>query len=73
MNTVEIIREDLSTAQVMAIRQEELAKGHNVSIRRIHSELVEIEITHNNQIIDITPEEYAVIYNDTSKKSTTIL
>ncbi|HHL18117.1 MAG TPA: hypothetical protein ENJ33_00115 [Thiothrix sp.] len=72
MNTVEIIREDLSATQVMAIRKEELAKGHNVNIRRIHSELVEIEITHNNNVIDITPEEYAVIYNDTSKQNTTV-
>ena len=70
MNTVEIIREDLSTEQVMAIRREELAKGHSVNIRRIHSTLVEIEITHNNNIVDITPEEYAVIYNDTSKQKT---
>ena len=53
---IEIIRENLSPSQVLSIRQAELAKGHLVNIRRLHNELVEIEIIHPNRIIDITPQ-----------------
>ena len=66
MNRIEIIREDLTPSQVMALRKEELAKGNHINIRRIHSALVEIEITHNDKIIDITPQEYAVIYDNSN-------
>jgi len=50
-----IIREDLSTKQVMKLRSEEIRKGNQVNIRRIHSKLVEIEIIPSVNIIDITP------------------
>ncbi len=40
----EIIREDLTTEQVLAIREKERALGNHVNVRRIHSTLVEIEI-----------------------------
>lgn len=52
---IEVIRENLSPSEVMAIRQAELAKGHLVNINRLHSELVEIEIIHPNRAIDVTP------------------
>ncbi len=56
MNTdVKIIREDLTTEQVMKLRSEEIKKGNQVNIRRIHSRLVEIEIIPGVDIIDITP------------------
>ncbi|HIO92036.1 MAG TPA: hypothetical protein EYG68_04230 [Leucothrix mucor] len=54
MPPVEIIRENLSTQQVMQIRAEEKAKGNSVNIRRIHPALVEIEITPS-AIIEIIP------------------
>ncbi len=66
MNRIEIIREDLTSAQVMELRKEEIAKGNHINIRRIHSALVEIEITHNDRVIDITPQEYAVIYDNSN-------
>ncbi len=50
-----IIRENLSTEQVMKLRSEEIKKGNQVNIRRIHSKLVEIEIIQGANIIDITP------------------
>ncbi|MEE9352165.1 MAG: hypothetical protein V3U78_07890 [Thiotrichaceae bacterium] len=50
-----IIREDLTTEQVMKLRSEEIRKGNQVNIRRIHSSLVEIEIIQGADIIDITP------------------
>lgn len=53
----EIIRENLSPSEVLAIRQAELAKGHLVNINRIHNQLVEIEIIHPNRVIDVTPRE----------------
>ncbi|TXH75560.1 MAG: hypothetical protein E6Q85_04455 [Thiothrix sp.] len=53
----EIIRENLSPSEVLAIRQAELAKGHLVNINRIHNQLVEIEIIRPNRVIDVTPSE----------------
>lgn len=55
MDTPRIIREDLTTEQVMQLRSEEIQKGNQVNIRRIHSRLVEIEIIPGANIIDITP------------------
>lgn len=51
----EIIRENLSPSEVMAIRQAECAKGHLVNVNRLHSQLVEIEIIHPHRVIDVTP------------------
>ena len=51
----EIIRENLSPSEVMALRQAELAKGHLVNVNRLHSQLVEIEIIHQHRVIDVTP------------------
>lgn len=60
----EIIRENLSPSEVMALRQTELAKGHLVNVNRLHSQLVEIEIIHQNRIIDVTPAQ-RVAYAET--------
>ena len=56
-SVTEIIRENLSPSEVMALRQAELAKGHLVNVNRLHSQLVEIEIIHQNRIIDVTPTQ----------------
>lgn len=53
----EVIRENLSPTEVLAIRQAELAKGHLVNVNRLHSQLVEIEIIHPNRVIDVTPNQ----------------
>lgn len=55
MDKPRIIREDLTTEQVMQLRNEEIKKGNEVNIRRIHSRLVEIEIIPGVNVIDITP------------------
>ena len=55
MNKPRIIRENLTTEQVMQLRREEINNGNQVNIRRIHSQLVEIEIIPGANIIDITP------------------
>lgn len=52
----EVIRENLTPTEVMAIRQQERRAGRLVNITRLHSGLVEIEIIHPNKIIDITSE-----------------
>lgn len=53
----EIIRENLTPTQVLAICQAERAKGYLVNVNRLHSQLVEIEIIHPNRIIDVTPTQ----------------
>lgn len=53
----EVIRENLSPTEVLAIRQAELAKDHLVNVNRLHSQLVEIEIIHPNRVIDVTPNQ----------------
>lgn len=55
-----IIRENLTTEQVMLLRSEEIKKGNQVNIRRIHSQLVEIEIIPDVNIIDVTPKEVTI-------------
>ena len=60
MNMPRIIRENLTTEQVMQLRSEEIKKGNQVNIRRIHSQLVEIEIIPGVNIIDVTPKEVTV-------------
>lgn len=52
---IEVIREHLTPAQVMAIRKEEKAKGNKVNITRQLSGMVEIEIITPNKLVDITP------------------
>lgn len=54
MDNIEIIRENLSTEEVMRIRETEIKKGNRVNIRRIHSTLVELEIV-SQSVIDVTP------------------
>lgn len=54
MDHIEIIRENLSTDEVMRIRETEIKKGNRVNIRRIHSTLVELEII-SQTVIDVTP------------------
>lgn len=54
MDNIEIIRENLSTEEVMRIRDIEIKKGNRVNIRRIHSTLVELEII-SQSVIDVTP------------------
>lgn len=52
---IETIRENLSPAEVMAIRAQERKAGRLVNVTRLHGDLVEIEITHPDKVIDITP------------------
>lgn len=54
-HNVEVIRENLTPQEVMAIRQQERRAGRMVNISRLHSTLVEIEIIHPDKVIDITP------------------
>lgn len=56
----EVIRENLTPAEVMAIRQQERRAGRLVNVTRLHHQLVEIEIIHPNTVIDITPERLAL-------------
>jgi hypothetical protein len=63
MNEPRIIRENLTTEQVMQLRSEEIKKGNQVNIRRIHSQLVEIEIIPGANIIDITPADIITYQN----------
>lgn len=60
MNKPRIIRENLTTEQVMQLRSEEIKRGNQVNIRRIHSQLVEIEIIPDAEIIDITPTHITI-------------
>ena len=55
--TIEIIRERLSPAEVMAIRQQERRAGRLVNVTRLHSDLVQIEIIHPDTAINITPRQ----------------
>ena len=52
----EIIRENLTPAQVLEIRKEARREGAVVNVVRLHSQLVEIEITYPNNFIDVTPK-----------------
>lgn len=52
---IEVIREKLTPAEVMAIRQQERRAGRLVNVTRLHNDLVEIEIIHPDRVIDITP------------------
>ncbi|WP_020397234.1 hypothetical protein [Thiolinea disciformis] len=49
----EVIRENLTPAQVLEIRKEAKREGATVNVVRLHSQLVEIEITYPNRIIDV--------------------
>jgi hypothetical protein len=51
----EVIRENLTPAQVLEIRKEAKKEGATVNVVRLHSQLVEIEITYPNKVIDVTP------------------
>ncbi|TXH61194.1 MAG: hypothetical protein E6Q84_03350 [Thiothrix sp.] len=53
----EVIRENLSPAQVLEIRKEAKREGATVNVNRIHSQLVEIEIIYPNRVIDVTPKK----------------
>jgi len=53
---IEEIRENLSPTQVLQIRQEAKRVGATVNVRRLHSELVYIEIIYPNKVIDVTPK-----------------
>ncbi|WP_020396611.1 hypothetical protein [Thiolinea disciformis] len=52
---IEVIRENLTPAQVLAIREQAKKDGCQVNINRLHSQLVEIQIIHPNIIIDVNP------------------
>lgn len=53
----EIIRENLTPAQVLEIRKEAKREGAVVNVVRLHSQLVEIEIIYPSKIIDVTPRK----------------
>jgi len=53
--TTEVIRENLSPAEVLAIREAERARGRLVNVNRLDADLVEIEIIHPDTAIDVTP------------------
>ncbi|MGB0847153.1 MAG: hypothetical protein ACPGSM_10535 [Thiolinea sp.] len=52
---IETIRENLTPAEVLAIRTQERKAGRLVNVSRLHGNLVEIQIIHPEKIIDITP------------------
>ena len=55
-STIEIIRERLTPAEVLAIRQQERREGRLVNVTRLHSDLVQIEIIHPDTAINVTPQ-----------------
>ncbi|MGB1012392.1 MAG: hypothetical protein ACPGVP_21940 [Thiolinea sp.] len=57
----ETIRENLTPAEVLAIRQQERRAGRMVNVSRLHSDLVEIEIIHPETVIDVTPRPQSML------------
>ena len=55
----EVIRENLTPAQVLEIRKEAKKEGASVNVVRLHSQLVEIEIIYPSRVIDVTPKKLA--------------
>ena len=53
----EVIRENLTPAQVLEIRKEAKKEGASVNVVRLHSQLVEIEIIYPIRVIDVTPKK----------------
>lgn len=53
----EVIRENLTPAQVLEIRKEAKKEGASVNVVRLHSQLVEIEIIYPSRMIDVTPKK----------------
>jgi hypothetical protein len=53
----EVIRENLTPAQVLEIRKEAKKEGASVNVVRLHSQLVEIEIIYPSRVIDVTPKK----------------
>lgn len=53
----EVIRENLTPAQVLEIRKEARREGAAVNVVRLHSQLVEIEIIYPSRVIDVTPKK----------------
>lgn len=53
--TIETIRENLSTEQVLAIRDRAISQGKRVNVMRLHSRLVQIEIITPDRVLDVTP------------------
>ena len=52
---IETIRENLTPAQVLAIRERPEQQGKLVNISRLHSRLVKIEIITPDRALDVTP------------------
>lgn len=52
---IEVIRENLTPAQVLEIRKEANKAGCTVNINRLHTQLVEIQIIHPNKTIELNP------------------
>ena len=53
----EVIRENLTPAQVLESRKEAKKEGASVNVVRLHSQLVEIEIIYPSRMIDVTPKK----------------
>jgi len=56
----ETIRENLTPAQVLAIRERAEQQGKLVNVSRLHSRLVQIEIITPDRAIDVTPRRRAL-------------
>lgn len=56
MLNIEVIRENLTPAQVLEIRKEANKAGCTVNINRLHTQLVEIQIIHPNKTIELNPQ-----------------
>ena len=59
--TIETIRENLSTEQVLAIRDRAISQGKRVNVMRLHSRLVQIEIITPDRVLDVTPHNRVLI------------
>ncbi|MEZ5449716.1 MAG: hypothetical protein R3E89_12285 [Thiolinea sp.] len=51
----DVIRENLTPQQVLALISRERAQGHRVNVNRLHDQLVEIEIIYPNRVIEVNP------------------
>ncbi len=60
MQHTEILRENLTPDQVLAIRNQAISQGKRVNVMRLHSRLVQIEIITPDRAIEVTPHKRAL-------------
>ena len=59
-HNIEVISENLTTAQVLEIRRQAKMEGCAVNVHRWSASLVEIRITKPHPVIDISRSSYSV-------------